>query len=122
MVAVGKNVTDYIFASHKRPNLLLYDPERLLRLLANPQRPVQLILADKAHPADQVGQAMIREWIHFIRHPDVRPYVIFLSDYDMLLTEKLVQGVDVWINIPRRPWEACGTSGMKVLVRGTGFP
>jgi glycogen phosphorylase len=106
------------FASYKRPNLLLHDPERLLRLLTNPERPVQLILAGKAHPADQVGQDLIREWIHFIRRPDVRPNVIFLSDYDMLLTEHLVQGVDVWINTPRRPWEACGTSGMKVLVNG----
>jgi glycogen phosphorylase len=106
------------FAPYKRPNLLLHDPERLLRLLTNPQRPVQLILAGKAHPADQAGQALIREWIHFIRRPEVRPHVIFLSDYDMLLTEYLVQGVDVWINTPRRPWEACGTSGMKVLVNG----
>jgi starch phosphorylase len=106
------------FASYKRPNLLLHDPERLLRLLTNPQRPVQLILAGKAHPADQAGQTLIREWIHFIRRPEVRPHVIFLSDYDMLLTEHLVQGVDVWINTPRRPWEACGTSGMKVLVNG----
>jgi starch phosphorylase len=106
------------FASYKRPNLLLHDPERLLRLLANPQRPVQLILAGKAHPADQAGQALIQEWIHFIRRPETRPHIIFLSDYDMLLTEHLVQGVDVWINTPRRPWEACGTSGMKVLVNG----
>ncbi len=106
------------FASYKRPNLLLHDPDRLLRLLSNPQRPVQLILAGKAHPADQVGQDLIREWIHFIRRPEVRLHVIFLSDYDMLLTEHLVQGVDVWINTPRRPWEACGTSGMKVLVNG----
>jgi glycogen phosphorylase len=106
------------FASYKRPNLLLHDPDRLLRLLSNPERPVQLILAGKAHPADQVGQDLIREWIHFIRHPEVRPHVIFLCDYDMLLTEHLVQGVDVWINTPRRPWEACGTSGMKVLVNG----
>jgi starch phosphorylase len=106
------------FAPYKRPNLLLHDPERLLRLLTNPQRPVQLILAGKAHPADQAGQALIREWIHFIRRPEVRPHVIFLSDYDMLLTEHLVQGVDIWINTPRRPWEACGTSGMKVLVNG----
>ncbi len=106
------------FASYKRPNLLLHDPERLLRLLTNPQRPVQLILAGKAHPADQAGQAMIQEWIHFVRRPEVRPHVIFLADYDMLLTEHLVQGVDVWINTPRRPWEACGTSGMKVLVNG----
>jgi starch phosphorylase len=106
------------FASYKRPNLLLHDPERLSHLLTNPERPVQLILAGKAHPADQVGQDMIREWIYFIRRPEVRSHVIFLSDYDMLLTEHLVQGVDVWINTPRRPWEACGTSGMKVLVNG----
>jgi starch phosphorylase len=106
------------FATYKRPNLLLHDPERLLRLLTDPQRPVQLILAGKAHPADQAGQALIQEWTHFIRRPEARPHVIFLSDYDMLLTENLVQGVDVWINTPRRPWEACGTSGMKVLVNG----
>ena len=106
------------FATYKRPNLLLHDPERLLRLLTDPQRPVQLIIAGKAHPADQAGQALIQEWMHFIRRPEVRPHVIFLSDYDMLLTEHLVQGVDVWLNTPRRPWEACGTSGMKVLVNG----
>jgi starch phosphorylase len=75
-------------------------------------------MAGKAHPADQAGQALIQEWILFIRQQDVRAHVIFLSDYDMLLTEHLVQGVDVWINTPRRPWEACGTSGMKVLVNG----
>jgi len=106
------------FASYKRPNLLLHDRERLMRLLANAQRPVQLIIAGKAHPADLAGQALIQEWIRFIRQPQVRPHVIFLSDYDMLLTEHLVQGVDVWINTPRRPWEACGTRGMKVLVNG----
>ena len=106
------------FATYKRPNLLLHDRDRLLRLLANAQRPVQLIIAGKAHPADLAGQGLIQEWIHFIRQPQVRPHVIFLSDYDMLLTEQLVQGVDVWINTPRRPWEACGTSGMKVLVNG----
>jgi len=106
------------FASYKRPNLLLHDPQRLLRLLSNPQRPVQLIIAGKAHPADQPGQALVQEWIQFIRQPEVRPHIIFLSDYDMLLSERLVQGVDVWINTPRRPWEACGTSGMKVLVNG----
>ena len=106
------------FATYKRPNLLLYDPQRLLRLLTDPQRPVQLIMAGKAHPADQAGQALIQEWIHFIRQRETRPHVIFLSDYDMLLAEHLVQGVDVWINTPRRPWEASGTSGMKVLVNG----
>jgi glycogen phosphorylase len=106
------------FATYKRPNLLLHNPERLLRLLANPERPLQLIIAGKAHPADQAGQALIQEWTHFIRRPEARPHVIFLSDYDMNLTEHLVQGVDVWLNTPRRPWEACGTSGMKVLVNG----
>jgi starch phosphorylase len=106
------------FATYKRPDLLLHDPQRLIRLLSNPQHPVQLIIAGKAHPADQEGQALITKWIQFIRLPQVRPYVIFLSDYDMLLTERLVEGVDVWINTPRRPWEASGTSGMKVLVNG----
>jgi starch phosphorylase len=106
------------FATYKRPNMLLHDPERLLRLLTNPERPVQLIIAGKAHPEDRPGQALIHEWINFIRRPETRPHIIFLSDYDMLLTEHLVQGVDVWINTPRRPWEACGTSGMKVLVNG----
>jgi len=106
------------FATYKRPNLLLYDPARLLRLLSNSQRPVQLMLAGKAHPADAPGQALVQQWIRFIRQPEVRPHAIFFSDYDMLLTERLVQGVDVWLNTPRRPWEACGTSGMKVLVNG----
>ncbi len=106
------------FATYKRPNMLLHDQQRLLRLLTNAQRPVQLILAGKAHPADPSGQALIREWTHFIRRSEARLHVIFLSDYNMLLSEHLVQGVDVWINTPRRPWEACGTSGMKVLVNG----
>ena len=106
------------FASYKRPNLLLHDPERLLRLLTNPARPVQLILAGKAHPADEAGQALIREWTHFSRRPEARGHVVFLSDYDMQLAARLVQGMDVWLNTPRRPWEACGTSGMKVLVNG----
>jgi starch phosphorylase len=106
------------FATYKRPNLLLNDPERLLRLLSDPQRPVQLIMAGKAHPADLPGQALIQQWTHFAHRPEARAHVIFLSDYDMLLTERLVQGVDLWLNTPRRPWEACGTSGMKVLVNG----
>lgn len=106
------------FATYKRPNLLLHNPERLIRLLTNPQHPVQLILAGKAHPADVAGQVLIQEWMHFIDRHEVCRHVIFLSDYDMYLTERLVQGVDVWINTPRRPWEACGTSGMKVLANG----
>ncbi|HSN49945.1 MAG TPA: alpha-glucan family phosphorylase, partial [Bacteroidales bacterium] len=106
------------FAPYKRPNLLLHDRARLTRLLINSQYPIQLLIAGKAHPGDQEGQEMIREWIQFIRQSEIRPHVIFLSDYDMLMTEHLVQGVDVWLNTPRRPWEACGTSGMKVLVNG----
>ena len=106
------------FAAYKRPTLLLEDQERLLRLLMDPDRPVQLIMAGKAHPADGQGQDMIRQWTQFVRRPDIMGRAVFLSDYDMLLTSRLVQGVDVWINTPRRPWEACGTSGMKVLVNG----
>jgi starch phosphorylase len=106
------------FATYKRPNLLLHDPERLARLLTNRDRPVQLVVAGKAHPADAAGQLMIKQWIEFIRRLDVARSVVFLADYDMLLAEQLVQGVDVWINTPRRPWEASGTSGMKVLVNG----
>jgi starch phosphorylase len=106
------------FATYKRPNMLLHDPERLMRLLTNLLRPVQLIMAGKAHPADQAGQDMIHQWIQFTRRPEVRLHVMFISDYNILLSESLVQGADVWINTPRRPWEACGTSGMKVLVNG----
>ena len=106
------------FATYKRPNLLLHDPARLLRLLTNPERPVQLVIAGKAHPQDRAGQALIQDWIRFIRQPATRPHVAFLSDYDVMLAERLVQGADVWLNTPRRPWEASGTSGMKVLVNG----
>ncbi len=106
------------FTSYKRPNLLLHDPQRLLRILSNAPRPTQLILAGKAHPADESGKALIRQWTTFIRSVGDSLPVVFLSDYDMLLAERMVQGVDVWINTPRRPWEASGTSGMKVLVNG----
>lgn len=106
------------FTAYKRPTLLLHDPERLARILTDPDRPVQLILAGKAHPADIEGQEMIRQWILFTRRPEIIGRVVFLSDYDMILTEQMVGGVDVWVNTPRRPWEACGTSGMKVLVNG----
>jgi starch phosphorylase len=106
------------FAEYKRPVLLLYDQERFIRILTNPRCPVQILVAGKAHPADGLGQDMIRQWTRFARRPEVKGRAIFLSDYDMLLTEQIVGGVDVWINNPRRPWEACGTSGMKVLVNG----
>jgi glycogen phosphorylase len=106
------------FATYKRPNFLLHDPERLVRLLTNPERPMQLILAGKAHPADKPGQALIKDWNDFIQRPGMEHHVVFLSDYDMLMAQELVHGADLWINTPRRPWEACGTSGMKTLVNG----
>lgn len=106
------------FIEYKRNNLLLRDPDRLQRLLTNPQRPVQLVIAGKPHSRDKYGQHMVYQWIQFIRERRLQQHVIFLSDYDMGVTDDLVQGVDVWINTPRRPWEACGTSGMKVLVNG----
>jgi len=106
------------FATYKRPNLLLHDPERLTRILTDPQRPVQLVIAGKADSRDLAGQALIREWTTFIRRPEIRPHVVFLSDYDMRLAKELLQGIDVWINTPRRPWEASGTSGMKILING----
>ena len=106
------------FAPYKRPNLLLHDPARLLNMLNDRERPVQLVLAGKAHPQDAEGQDMIRQWVEFARRPEARSRVVFLSDYDMLMAEHLVHGVDVWVNTPRRPWEASGTSGMKVLVNG----
>jgi glycogen phosphorylase len=106
------------FATYKRPHLLLADPDRLLRLLAHPERPVQLILAGKAHPEDVEGKRLIQHWVQFAARADARRHVVFLEDYDMRMATELVQGVDVWINTPRRPWEASGTSGMKVLVNG----
>ena len=106
------------FATYKRPDFLLRDPDRFIRLLNNTQRPMQLVLAGKAHPQDFPGQALVKKWNDFINRPEVHEHVVFLSDYDMLMAQELVQGADLWINTPRRPWEACGTSGMKVLVNG----
>jgi glycogen phosphorylase len=106
------------FTEYKRPDLLLADPERLVRLLTNPERPVQLIIAGKAHPADEQGKRALQRWQDFLRRPEVRQRAVFIEDYDLALAQQLVQGVDLWINTPRRPWEACGTSGMKVLVNG----
>jgi len=106
------------FASYKRPNLLLHDPARLIRLLSNSERPVQIIVAGKAHPHNDAGKGFIQQWMQFARRPEVRARVVFLEDYDITLAQEMVQGVDVWLNTPRRPWEASGTSGMKVLVNG----
>ena len=106
------------FAEYKRPNLLLRDIDRLERLLASATRPVQLIVAGKAHPEDEVGKRLIEAWLAFANRPEMRAHVVFLEDYDMALAQQMVRGVDLWINTPRRPWEACGTSGMKVLANG----
>jgi len=106
------------FATYKRPTLLLHDMDRLARILTDRDRPMQLLVAGKAHPADEPGQAMIRQWFEFMRRPELMGRALFLPDYDLLMAEHLVQGADVWINTPRRPWEASGTSGMKVLVNG----
>jgi len=104
------------FTGYKRPNLLLRHPERLTALLTDPHRPVQLVLAGKAHPQDTEGKEMIKAWLEFGSQPSVRHRVALLEDYDITLAQELVEGVDVWINTPRPPMEACGTSGMKVLV------
>ncbi len=106
------------FTEYKRPTMLLSQPERLARLLADESRPVQIIIAGKAHPRDAAGRDAVREWAQFVHRPDLWTRAVFIEDYDMALAEQLVQGVDVWINTPRRPWEASGTSGMKVLVNG----
>jgi starch phosphorylase len=106
------------FTEYKRPDLLLHDADRLLRILTDPKRPAQLVLAGKAHPEDYEGQQLVRRWVEFIRGTAARAQAVFLSDYDMRLAQTMTQGVDLWINTPRRPWEASGTSGMKVLVNG----
>lgn len=106
------------FVPYKRPDLLLRDPDRLVRLLTNYQQPVQLVIAGKAPPSDEQGKGIIRHWLQFIRDYNMSAHVVFLPDYDMLMAAHMTGGVDVWLNTPRRPWEACGTSGMKVLVNG----
>jgi starch phosphorylase len=106
------------FAEYKRPNLLLRDPERLTRLLTDRDRPVQLVIAGKAHPHDAEGKRMIRQWSDYLQRPELCGRVAFVEDYDLTLGAALTQGVDLWLNTPRRPWEASGTSGMKVLVNG----
>ena len=104
--------------AYKRTDLLLKDPRRLIAILSNSQRPVQLVMAAKAHPADGVGKEMVKKMAAFASMPEVSGRAVFLSDYDIDLAQHLQPGVDVWINTPRRPNEACGTSGMKVLANG----
>ncbi len=106
------------FASYKRGDLLLRDAQRLAQLLTDPARPVQLIFAGKAHPKDTEGKDIIRNIVHFAQTDEVRRRIVFLEDYDIDVARALVQGVDVWLNNPRRPMEASGTSGMKAAANG----
>lgn len=105
-------------ATYKRLTLMLRDPQRLRRLLLDPHRPVQLVIAGKAHPADEAGKALIQEMVRFADDPELRHRIVFLPDYDMALAKYLYAGCDVWLNNPVRPMEACGTSGMKSALNG----
>jgi starch phosphorylase len=107
------------FAAYKRATLLLSQPERLKKLLTSTERPVQIVFAGKAHPADDIGKEMIRQIIAFARDPEVRHRMAFVEDYDMVVARRMYQGCDVWMNTPRRPLEACGTSGMKAAINGS---
>ena len=106
------------FATYKRASLLFSDPARLARLLADPERPIQVLVAGKAHPADEGGKDAIQLVVDFARDPAAAGRVVFLEDYEMTLARRLVQGVDLWLNTPRRPFEASGTSGMKAALNG----
>jgi starch phosphorylase len=106
------------FATYKRASLLFSRPERLLPLITDPERPVQMLIAGKAHPQDGGGKEVIRSLIHFVQEHGIGHRVVFLEDYDMNMARFLVQGVDVWLNTPRKPHEASGTSGMKAAANG----
>ena len=106
------------FATYKRATLLLSQPDRLKRLLLSGDRPVQLVFAGKSHPADDTGKELIRQVSAFAADPEVRHRFVFVDDYDIAVARALLQGADVWLNNPRRPQEACGTSGMKAALNG----
>ncbi len=106
------------FAEYKRATLLFQYPERLKALLLNSERPVQIVLAGKSHPKDEIGKGIIRDIVQFAKDPLVRHRVVFIPDYDMHIARMLYQGADVWLNNPRRPLEACGTSGEKAALNG----
>ncbi len=106
------------FATYKRGNLLFRDPQRLMKLLSDPQRPVQIVIAGKAHPADTQGKELIKQIVHFAREHGAAGKVVFIENYDMAVARYLVSGVDVWLNNPRRGMEASGTSGMKAAANG----
>jgi starch phosphorylase len=104
--------------SYKRLTLMLRDPARLKRLLLDPERPVQLVIAGKSHPADEGGKKLIQEMVRFADDPEVRHRIVFLPNYDIAMAQPLYPGCDVWLNNPLRPYEACGTSGMKAALNG----
>jgi starch phosphorylase len=104
--------------SYKRLTLMLSDPERLKALLLHPERPVQLVIAGKSHPADDGGKKLIQEMVRFADDPEVRHRIVFLPNYDIAMAQPLYPGCDVWLNNPLRPYEACGTSGMKAALNG----
>ena len=106
------------FATYKRATLLFRDVERLKRILLNKEMPVQIVVAGKAHPKDQPGKTFIREIVQLSRDPELWKHIVFVEDYDMKVARELVQGVDLWLNNPRRGEEACGTSGMKAAING----
>jgi len=106
-------------ASYKRPTLMLHDPERLRAILCDPQRPVQIVIAGKAHPADDEGKRLIQQLYRFAEDPEVRERMVFLPNYDIAMAQTLYPGTDVWLNNPLRPMEACGTSGMKAALNGS---
>jgi len=106
------------FATYKRGTLLLKDPDRLIRLLTNKDTPLQIVIAGKAHPHDAAGKELIREIVHFSRRDEVFGRIVFIEDYDMALGRYMTSGSDVWLNTPRRPLEASGTSGMKAGMNG----
>jgi len=106
------------FATYKRSHLLFMEPDRLEAILTSKTHPVQIIFAGKAHPKDQEGKDLIKKVVQFAQKPNMRHRLIFLEDYDINIARVLVQGADVWLNTPRRPFEACGTSGMKAAING----
>jgi starch phosphorylase len=106
------------FATYKRASLILSDVERLLELINRPNQPVQIIFAGKAHPADDPGKHLIQQVYRTVKKAETGGRIVFVEDYDMNLARYLVQGVDIWLNTPRRPYEASGTSGMKAAING----
>lgn len=120
--ALDPNILTFGFArrgaSYKRLTLMLRDPERLKRLLLDPERPIQIVIAGKSHPADDTGKSLIQTMVQFADQADIRHRIVFLPDYDISLARPLYPGCDVWINNPLRPYEACGTSGMKAALNG----